>query len=106
MRVREHLERSRHKLFHERALIIASRLGLPASSSRGVPPSLPTNRIPMNFANSLPRSQMMMNPQRPPISRPVGTVAATLPNPLASATAAGNSVRPSGQEKLSSVGTK
>ncbi|XP_061363567.1 SWI/SNF complex subunit SWI3D-like [Gastrolobium bilobum] len=106
MRVKEHLERSRRRLYHERALIIASRLGIPASSSRGVTPSLPTNRIPINFANSLPRSQIMMNPQRPLISRPVGTVATTLPNPLASATAAGNSVRPSSQEKLSSVGTR
>ncbi|XP_027357057.1 SWI/SNF complex subunit SWI3D-like [Abrus precatorius] len=105
MRAREHVERSRHKLYHERALIIASRLGLPASSSRGAP-SVPTNRIPMNVANSLPRPQIMMNPQRPLISRPVGTVANTLQNPLASATAAGNSVRPSSQENLSSVGTK
>ncbi|KAL1324143.1 hypothetical protein HN51_034317 [Arachis hypogaea] len=106
MRVREHLERSRHKLFHERAMIIASRLGIPPSSSRGAPPNLPANRIPMNFANSLPRPQMMMNPQRPPIPRPFSTAAATIPNPLASATAAGNAVRPPSQEKLSSVGTK
>ncbi|KAK7264307.1 hypothetical protein RJT34_31914 [Clitoria ternatea] len=106
MRAKEHLERTRHRLFHERALIIASRLGLPASSSRGVPPSVPTNRIPMNIANALPRPQMMMNPQRPLNSRPVGPVATTLQNPLASATAAGNSVQPSSQEKLSSVGTK
>ncbi|RDX69438.1 SWI/SNF complex subunit SWI3D, partial [Mucuna pruriens] len=105
-RAREHVERSRHKLYHERALIIASRLGIPASSSRGVPPSIPTNRIPTNIANSLPRPQIMMNPQRPLISRPAGTVASTLQNPLASSTAAGNSVRPSNQEKLSSVGTK
>ncbi|KAK7312351.1 hypothetical protein VNO77_36142 [Canavalia gladiata] len=106
MRAREHVERSRHKLYHERALIIASRLGVPASSSRGVPPSVPTNRIPMNVANSLPRPQIMMNPQRPLISRSAGTIATTLQNPLTSATAAGNSVRPSSQEKLSSVGTK
>ncbi|CAJ1933486.1 unnamed protein product [Sphenostylis stenocarpa] len=107
MRAREHVERSRHKLYHERALIIASRLGLPASSSRGVPPTLPTNRIPTNIPNSLPRPQMMMmSPQRPFISRPAGTVATTLQNPLASSTATGNSVRPPNQEKLSSVGTK
>ncbi|KRH24487.2 hypothetical protein GLYMA_12G044200v4 [Glycine max] len=105
MRAREHVERSRHKLYHERALIIASRLGIPPSSSRGVPPSIPTNRIPTNIANSLPRPQMMMNPPRPLISRPAGTVA-TIQNPLTPSTAAGNSVRPSNQEKLSSVGTK
>ncbi|ESW03840.1 hypothetical protein PHAVU_011G046200 [Phaseolus vulgaris] len=106
LRAREHVERSRHKLYHERALIIASRLGIPASSSRGVPATVSTNRIPTNIANSLPRPQMMMSPQRPLISRPAGTVATTLQNPLASSTAAGNSVRPSNQEKLSSVGTK
>ncbi|OIW05694.1 hypothetical protein TanjilG_23480 [Lupinus angustifolius] len=106
MKARDHLEWSRHKLYHERALIIASRLGLPPSSSRGVPPSLPTNRIPVNFANSIPRSQNITNPQMQLISRPVGAVATTIPNPLPSATAAGNSVRPSNQEKLSLVRTK
>lgn len=105
MRAREQVERSRHKLYHERALIIASRLGVPGSSSRGVPPSIPTNRIPPNIANSFPRPQMMMNLQRPLISRPAGTVA-TIQNPLASSTAAGNSVQPSNQQNLSSVGTK
>ncbi|OIW08707.1 hypothetical protein TanjilG_03383 [Lupinus angustifolius] len=106
MRARDHLERSRQKLYHERALIIASRLGLPPSSSRGVPPSLPTNRIPVNFANSIPRSQNIINPQMLPTSRPVGTVATTIPSPLASATSAGSSVRPPSKEKLSFVGTK
>lgn len=106
MRVKELLDRSRHKLYHERAMIISSRLGVPASSSRGVPPSIPTNRIPMNFANSLQRPQFNMNPQGPLISRPGSTAATTLPNPLMSATAAGSSVRPSSQENLSSVGTE
>ncbi|BAT90916.1 hypothetical protein LR48_Vigan08g171400 [Vigna angularis] len=106
MRAREHVERSRHKLYHERALIIASRLGIPASSSRGIAPTVSTNRFPTNIANSLQRPQMMMSPQRPLLSRPAATVATTLQNPLASSTAAGNSVRPSNQEKLSSVGTK
>ncbi|KAI4298354.1 hypothetical protein L6164_031927 [Bauhinia variegata] len=95
LRVREQLDRSRQKLYHQRAMIIASRLGLPASSSRGVPPSFPTNRIPLNLANSGPRPPINMNPQRPPMSNPMGTSATTLPNPLASATAAGNLVRPS-----------
>ncbi|KAK7351845.1 hypothetical protein VNO77_11579 [Canavalia gladiata] len=95
MRVREYLVQPRQKLYHERALIIASRLGLPASSSRGVPPNLPINRIPMSFANSVPRPQSIVNPQRPPISSPLGTIATTLPNHFASAAAAGNSVRPS-----------
>ncbi|RDY08820.1 SWI/SNF complex subunit SWI3D, partial [Mucuna pruriens] len=99
-RVRNYLVQPRQKLYEERALIIASRLGLPASSSRGVPPNLPINRIAMNFANSVPRPQMMTN------SGPVGTIATTLPNHLASAATAGNSVRPSSQESLSSVGIK
>ncbi|KAK7283492.1 hypothetical protein RIF29_13043 [Crotalaria pallida] len=97
MRVRESLFQSRQKLYHERSLIIATRLGLPPSSSRGVPPSLPMNRIPMNFANSVPRPQIIMNSQRPPISRPVNTIATTLANTSASTTAAGNSAYPSSQ---------
>ncbi|XP_054778921.1 SWI/SNF complex subunit SWI3D isoform X2 [Prosopis cineraria] len=104
MRVREHLDRSRQKLYHERAMIIASRLGIPPSS-RGVPPSLPTNRIPMNFVNSAPRPPINMNPQRLPISRSMGNVATTLSNSLSSP-ATGNSVLPSSQENLSSVETK
>jgi SWI/SNF related-matrix-associated actin-dependent regulator of chromatin subfamily C len=103
MRVKELLERSRHKLYHERALIIASRLGVPGSSSRGLP-SIVTKAI--NYTNSLPRPPITMNPQGPLISRPVSTTGATLPNPSMSATAAGSSVRPSSQENLSSVGTK
>lgn len=106
MRVREHLDRSRQRLYHERAMIIASRLGIPPSSSRGVPPSMPANRVHVNSANLVPRPPISMNPQRPPISRPMSTVATALSNPMASATTAGNSVRPSSQEKLSSVGTK
>ncbi|XP_045819698.1 SWI/SNF complex subunit SWI3D [Trifolium pratense] len=103
MRVKELLERSRHKLYHERALIIASRLGVPGGS-RGIPPSIVDKA--MNYTNSLPRPQITMNPQGPLISRPVSTTGTTLPNPLMSATAAGSSVRPSSQENLSSVGTK
>lgn len=52
MRVREHLVYSWQKLYHKHSLIIASRLGLPASSFRGLPSSLPINRIPVNFGNS------------------------------------------------------
>lgn len=105
MRVREHLDRSRQKLYHERAMIIASRLGIPPSS-RGLPPSLPTSRMPMNFANSVPRPPINMNPQRLPMSRSMGSAATNLSNPLSSATATGNSVQPSSQENLSSVETK
>ena len=100
MRVREQLDRSRQRLYQERAQIIASRLGLPPSS-RAVPPSLPANRI----ANAFPRPPMGMTAQRPPITRPMGALAPT-PGTLVSTTTAGNSIRSSGQDKLSSVGTK
>ncbi|GAB2267300.1 hypothetical protein Dimus_002285 [Dionaea muscipula] len=72
MRVKEHLDRSRQKLYQERAQIIASRLGLPASSSRLIAPSLSANRMPASFTNSMPRPpiQLNMTAQRPPISKP------------------------------------
>ncbi|KAJ9135534.1 hypothetical protein P3X46_032709 [Hevea brasiliensis] len=98
MRVREQLDRLRQRLYHERAQIIAARLGLPASSSRGMPPTLPTNRIATNCANSIPRPLMSMTSQRPPIARPMGTLSPTPSNPFVSTTAAGSSIRPSGQD--------
>ncbi|CAO2815067.1 unnamed protein product [Amaranthus hypochondriacus] len=74
MRVREHLERSRQKLFSERAQIIASRLGtLP--SSRMLPSSYPINKMPPGFVNSMMRPPLSMGAQRPFISRPVATSA-------------------------------
>ncbi|KAI9396567.1 hypothetical protein POPTR_004G153300v4 [Populus trichocarpa] len=106
MRVREQLDRSRQRLYQERAQIIAARLGLPPSS-RAMPQSLPSNRIAMNFANTFPRPPMNMATQRPPISTPMGTLANTPPGTFVSTTtAAGNSIRPSSQEKISSIGTK
>ncbi|PON33930.1 Octamer-binding transcription factor [Parasponia andersonii] len=86
MRVREQLDRSRQRLYHERAQIIAARLGLPASSSRVPPSSVPTNRIGMNVASSVPRPPLGMVPQRPPMSRPMGTVAPTPSIPLSTTT--------------------
>ncbi|KAI3946144.1 hypothetical protein MKX01_024900 [Papaver californicum] len=64
-RVREQMDRSRQKLYQERAQIIASRLGYPASASRTVIPSFPTNRVAMSYANALPRQQPGTNFQRP-----------------------------------------
>ncbi|XP_062093123.1 SWI/SNF complex subunit SWI3D [Humulus lupulus] len=87
MRVREQLDRSRQRLYHERAQIIAARLGLPASSSRVAPSSLPTNRVHMNVTNSVPRPPLSMVPQRPPLSRPMGTGAPTPSIPLSTTTA-------------------
>ncbi|KAJ6707866.1 SWI/SNF COMPLEX-RELATED [Salix viminalis] len=105
MRVREQLDRSRQRLYQERAQIIATRLGLPPSS-RAMPPSLPSNRIAMNFANAFPRPPMNMVSQRPPISIPMGTLAPTPAGTFVSTTTAGNSIRPSSQDKISSIGTK
>ncbi|XP_023529451.1 SWI/SNF complex subunit SWI3D-like [Cucurbita pepo subsp. pepo] len=68
MRIREQLDRSKQRLFQERAQIIAARLGVPASASRGVAP--PGNRMAMNFPISVPRPPMGMAPQRPPTSGP------------------------------------
>ncbi|GAB2246705.1 hypothetical protein Droror1_Dr00006587 [Drosera rotundifolia] len=77
MRVKEHLDQSRQKLYQERAHIIATRLGLAGSSSRLMAaPSTSTNRMAANFANLMPRPSlpMSMTAQRP-ISRPVTTSA-------------------------------
>lgn len=108
LRVREQLERSRQRLYHERAQIIAARLG----SSRPMPTSIPANRMPPNFANSVARPPMSMTSPRPPMSRPMGTVGPmgtvvpTPSNSFVSTTVAGSSIRPSTQDKLSSVGMK
>ncbi|CAL9021981.1 unnamed protein product, partial [Prunus brigantina] len=105
MRVREQLDRSRQKLYHERAQIIAARLGLPGSSSRPMPSSMPANRMAMNVANSVPRPPLNMTSLRPPMSRPMGPTAPT-PNQFSPTALAGSSIRPPSQDKLSSVGSK
>ncbi|KAM5548926.1 SWI/SNF complex subunit SWI3D [Rosa sericea] len=106
MRVKEQLDRSRQKLYHERAQIIAARLGLPGSSSRGMPSAMPTNRMATNAANSVPRPPLMMTSQRPPMSRPTGAVATTPLNQFSSSTLSGSAIRPPSQDSLSSIGTK
>ncbi|XWS67930.1 hypothetical protein CRYUN_Cryun04dG0047100 [Craigia yunnanensis] len=106
MRVKEQLDRSRQRLYHERTQIIAARLGLPASSSRAIPPSNAANRIATNFAKSVARPPMSMTAPRPPISRPLGPMAPTPSNPFVSTTVAGSSIRPASQDNFSSVGTK
>lgn len=72
MRVRELLERSKQRLYQERAQIIAVRLGVSNSSSRPMSQSLPVNRAAMHFANSAlrPPPPGSMTFQRPPIARP------------------------------------
>ncbi|PPD76525.1 hypothetical protein GOBAR_DD26538 [Gossypium barbadense] len=106
MRVKEQLDRSRQRLYHERTQIIAARLGLPASSSRAMPPPNAANRVATNFANSVARPPMSMKAPRPPLSRPMGSMTPTPSNPYVSNTVAGSSIRPGSQDNLSSVGTK
>ncbi|XP_052193243.1 SWI/SNF complex subunit SWI3D [Diospyros lotus] len=106
MRVREQMERSKQRLYQERAQIIASRLGaFPASSSRPMQQSLLINRAAMGFANSALRPLMSIPSQRPPMSRSMMTSIPTT-NPFVPATASGNPVRPTNQDKISSVVTK
>ncbi|KAL6209629.1 hypothetical protein ACLB2K_020569 [Fragaria x ananassa] len=106
MRVKEQLDRSRQKLYHERAQIIAARLGLPGSSSRGMPSAMPTNRMATNATNAVPRPPLMMTSQRPPMSRPMGAVPPTPLNQFSSTTWSGSPIRPPSQDSLSSMGAK
>ncbi|KAL1215747.1 SWI/SNF complex subunit SWI3D [Cardamine amara subsp. amara] len=100
VRVREQLERSRQRLYHERAQIIAARLGVPPSMSSKA--SLPTNRIAANFANVAPRPPMGMAFPRPPMSRhPPGF---SVPGSLVAATTMTGSSDPSpASDNVSSV---
>ncbi|KAK8626831.1 hypothetical protein V6N13_134461 [Hibiscus sabdariffa] len=106
VRVKEQLDRSRQKLYHERTQIIAARLGLPASSSRATPPANTANRTATSFANSAARPPVRMPAARPPMSRPMGSMAPTSSNTYVSTTVAGSSIRPASKDNLSSVGSK
>uniref|UniRef100_A0A1J3JXW1 SWI/SNF complex subunit SWI3D n=1 Tax=Noccaea caerulescens TaxID=107243 RepID=A0A1J3JXW1_NOCCA len=103
VRMKEQLERSRQRLYHERAQIIAARLGVPPSMSSKV--SLPTNRIAANFANVAQRPPMGMAFPRPPMPRPpIGTSSLSVPGSLVAATAiAGSSDPPPASDNVSSV---
>ncbi|KAL6494831.1 hypothetical protein OROGR_031631 [Orobanche gracilis] len=109
-RVKELLERSKQKLFHERAQIIATRLGISAPA-RPTTQISPPNRAAVNFPNAASRFSnaasrpfIGTNTLRPPISRP--TMSA---NPISSTFMAGSTAGCSGQpnaDMLSSVGMK
>ncbi|CAH2076844.1 unnamed protein product [Thlaspi arvense] len=102
VRVKEQLERSRQRLYHERAQIIAARLGVPPSMSSKA--SLPTNRIAANFANVGQRPLMGMAFPRPPMPRPPGTSSFSVPGSVVAATAiTGSSDPPPGSDNGSSV---
>ncbi|XP_008790351.1 SWI/SNF complex subunit SWI3D [Phoenix dactylifera] len=70
MRVREQTDRARQRLLHERSQIIAARLGLPTSSFRANPPSLPTSRLAMGYGTAGPRPLNMAAQKPPPMRRP------------------------------------
>lgn len=104
MRVKEQLDRSKQKLLHERAQIIATRLGISASSARPMSQSLPPNRVGMNVPNSVSRAFMGMPSLRPPISRPMMASNPTSGS-FTSAMMTGSSMQ-TNPDKLSSVGRK
>lgn len=87
MRVKEQLDRSKQKLFHERAQIIATRFGM-SGSARPNGPGVPQNRPPFNFPNSAPRPAMGMNSLRTPFPRPM-----TPSNPTSTTGTAASSVQ-------------
>ncbi|KAL0356721.1 UNVERIFIED_CONTAM: SWI/SNF complex subunit SWI3D [Sesamum calycinum] len=103
MRVKEQLDRSKQRLFQERAQIIATRFGM-STSARPTSQILPPNRAAVTFPNPASRAFMGMNSLRPPISRPMMTANPTSSN-FVTASATGSSVPPNA-DRLSSVGMK
>ncbi|KAL0384102.1 UNVERIFIED_CONTAM: SWI/SNF complex subunit SWI3D [Sesamum radiatum] len=103
MRVKEQLDRSKQRLFQERAQIIATRFGMSASA-RPTSQILPPNRAAVAFPNPASRAFMGMNSLRPPISRPMMTANPTSSNFVAGS-ATGSSVPPNA-DRLSSIGMK
>ncbi|CAH1450335.1 unnamed protein product [Lactuca virosa] len=89
-RARDQLERSKQRLYHERAQIIAARLGMSSTTAAARPipqppragmsfPN-PTQRPPNPNPNPMTNPMTMTPPQRPPPSRPM-TMAPTPPPP-------------------------
>nr|GMD85744.1 SWI/SNF complex subunit SWI3D [Ipomoea batatas] len=106
VRVREQLDRSKQKLFHERAQIIASRFGISGSSARPMSQPLPANKPGMTFPGAAPRPLTGMGSAiRPPISRPL-MASMPAPSSFMPTAVAGSSVQPSNTDKVSSVGNK
>ncbi|KAL0679673.1 hypothetical protein Bca4012_007654 [Brassica carinata] len=104
VRVKEQLERSRQRLYHERAQIIAARLGAPSSMSSKA--SLPTNRTAANLANVAQRPPMGMSFPRPPMPRPPGASPFSVPGShvaVAATAMSGSSGPPQGSDNVSSV---
>lgn len=103
MRVKEQLERARQRLYHERAQIIAARLGLPTPSSRPMP-QIPISRTAANHVNTVSKPPPTMASQKPQARRTVR--ASNTPSAISSfpGTASGSSTHDQSQDTLSSVG--
>ncbi|GKA63355.1 SWI/SNF complex subunit SWI3D [Tanacetum coccineum] len=109
-RAREQLERSKQRLYHERAQIIAARLGMSAAAaaaSRPMQNPLP-NRPGMTIPNTVqrPPNPTGMTPQRPPLSRPMMAVAPTPPFSNTTVLGGAPAQIPVNQDQVSSVETK
>ncbi|XP_042494678.1 SWI/SNF complex subunit SWI3D [Macadamia integrifolia] len=105
IKVKEQMDRSRQRLYQERAQIIATRLGLPASSSRALPTSYPNSKIPMGYTNSVPKPLPSISSSKPSVKRTMMTSAPLLSNASIPNSVTGSLSHPSNQDKLSSVGT-
>ena len=68
MRMREQTERARHRLMHERAQIIAARVGLPVPA-RGNPLSLPTNKFTPGYGTAGSNLASIASQKAPPTRR-------------------------------------
>ncbi|XP_043713043.1 SWI/SNF complex subunit SWI3D [Telopea speciosissima] len=95
IKFREQMDRSRQRLYQERAQIIATRLGLPASSSRALPPSYPNNKIPMGYSNSVPKPLPSMSSSKPSVKRTMMPSAPLLSNSSIPNTVTGSLSHPS-----------
>ncbi|PKA59837.1 SWI/SNF complex subunit SWI3D [Apostasia shenzhenica] len=69
-RAKEQIERAKQKLIHERAMIIAARLGLPPPSSRPFSTSLTANKFAMGYGSTSLRLPSMASQKPPPTRRP------------------------------------
>lgn len=106
-RAREQLERSKQRLYHERAQIIAARLGMSAAAaSRPMQNPLPNRPPGMTIPNTVqrPPNPTGMTPLRPPLSRPM--MAPTPPFSNTMVPGGASAQIPVNQDQVSSVGTK
>ncbi|CAD5189858.1 unnamed protein product [Musa acuminata subsp. malaccensis] len=70
LRMREQTEKARQRLMLERSQIIAARLGVPTSSLRANPASLPANRLAMGYGATGIKPPNMAWQKPPPVRRP------------------------------------